>query len=243
MESYRSDGMQEGVGKALRRTFGQEDLLKKLEPRKPGVSHLMNPKRRKIFAYLLRVPCSSLRLLARVLDIPTQTLKWHLKDLEGAGILSSMPLGNKKFYFIPARIQEKDVLTLSTLSDKMNRKTVSLLTKEGPLSQKEIFTSLKTYRQAVQPRLRTLEEVGMIHSARRGREISYEIAESLVEMRSRYLEGKPEASKRILGILENDGLAPKVAKRLSRSTIYAIDTGEGRQEIEAFFDPLIVLKE
>ncbi|MFQ6127773.1 MAG: helix-turn-helix domain-containing protein [Thermoplasmata archaeon] len=235
--------MREGVGKALRRVFGQEDLIRKLEPRKAGVSHLMNPKRRKIFAYLLRFPCSHLRQLSRVLRIPIQTLKWHLVELEKAGILSPALVGNKKCYFIPARIEREDIAALSLLSDGMNRKIVYLLMKRGPFSQKEIFTSLRTYRQAVQPRLKILEEAGMIHSSRRGRERTYKIADNLTEMRGRYLERKAEVSKRLREILDDDGLSPKVSKTLSRSTIYTIDTGEGREEIEAFFDPLVILKE
>jgi predicted ArsR family transcriptional regulator len=234
--------MREGVGKALRRAFGQEDLIKKLEPRKAGVSHLMNPKRRMVFVRLLKAPCSHLRQLSRELGIPTQTLKWHLKELEDAGILASVPVGNKKCFFIPARIRRKDAPALSRLSDEMSRGIVSVLEKRGPLAQKAIFTSLGTYYQAVQPRLKALEKAGLISSDRRGRGKAYDISEKLLDMREGYLERKTETSKRIKSILEKDGLSPKILKTLVKSTVYSIDTGMGREEIELFHDPLAITK-
>ncbi|MCK4366721.1 MAG: helix-turn-helix domain-containing protein [Thermoplasmata archaeon] len=234
--------MREGVGKALRRAFGQEDLIRKLEPREAGVSRLMNPKRRRIFVHLLRSPCSHLRQLSRELDIPTQTLKWHLAELKKAGILDSVPVGNKKCFFVPARIEREDVPTLSHLSDEMNRRMVSLLLRRGALPQKSIFTSLKTYYQAVQHRLKTLEEAGLVRSDRRGRKRTYEVSSELVELRDRYMEKKTEMSGKLRKVLEDDGLAPKVVKTLTRSIVYTIDTGTGREEIELFLDPLEVLK-
>ncbi|MFQ6107138.1 MAG: helix-turn-helix domain-containing protein [Thermoplasmata archaeon] len=235
--------MREGVGKALRRAFGQEDLIRKLEPRRAGVSLLMNPTRRRIFVHLLRLPSSHLRQLSRDLEIPAQTLKWHLKELEEAGVLSSVPRGNKRCYFIPARIEREDAKTLSLLSDDMNRRIVSLLARRGPLPQKGIFTILGTYRQLVQPRLRTLEEAGFVRSTMQGRERTYQIANEISELRDGYLQRKGEISKAIRKILDDDGLAPKVSKTLARSAIYRIDTGIGREEIEAFFDPLAAVEE
>ncbi|MCJ2562924.1 MAG: helix-turn-helix domain-containing protein [Candidatus Thermoplasmatota archaeon] len=234
--------MREGVGKALRRAFGQEDLIKKLEPRKAGVSRLMNPKRRRIFSHLLRSPCSHLRLMSRELDIPTQTLKWHLAELQKAGILDSVPVGNRKCFFVPARIEREDVPALSHLSDEMSRKIVSLLVSRGPLSLKGIFTSLKTYYQAVQHRLKRLEEAGLIRSDKRGRKRTYEVSSELVGLRDRYMEKKTETSSELRKVLDEDGLSPEIVKTLTRSTVYMIDTGTGREEIELFLDPLAVLK-
>ncbi|MFQ5909772.1 MAG: winged helix-turn-helix transcriptional regulator [Thermoplasmata archaeon] len=235
--------MREGVGKALRRAFGQEDLIGKLEPRKAGVSRLMNPKRRSVFVHLLKHPSSHLRQLSRALGIPVQTLKWHLAELEEAGILASVPVGNRRCYFVPARIEREDIPVLSSLSEEVNRRILSLLMKRGPLSQKDIFSSLGTYRQAVQPRLKALETAGVIRSSKRGRERTYEITDGLMELRDRYVERKGEVSKSLCKILDDDGLSPKVSKTLSRSAIYTIDTGEGRAEIQAYFDPLTILKE
>ncbi|MCJ2670191.1 MAG: helix-turn-helix domain-containing protein [Candidatus Thermoplasmatota archaeon] len=234
--------MREGVGKALRRAFGQEDLIRKLEPREAGVSRLMNPKRRRIFVHLLRSPCSHLRQLSRELGIPTQTLKWHLAELEGAAILDSVPVGNKKCFFVPVRIEREDIATLSHLTDEMSRKIVSMLMSRGPLSLKSIFTSLKTYYQAVQHRLKGLEEAGLIRSDKRDRKRTYEISSELVGLRDRYLEKKTETSSELRKVLEDDGLLPKVVKTLTRSTVYTVDTGTGREEIELFLDPLEVLK-
>lgn len=234
--------MREGVGKALRRAFGQEDLIRKLEPRKAGVSRLMNPKRRKIFSHLLRSPCSHLRLMSRELDIPTQTLKWHLAELQEAGILDSVPVGNRNCFFVPARIERGDVPALSHMSDKMSRRIVSLLWNRGPLSLNGIFTSLKTYYQAVQHRLKRLEEAGLVRSDKRGGSRTYDISSGLVELRNRYLEKKTVMSSELRKVLDDDGLSPEIVKTLTRSTVYMIDTGTGREEIELFLDPFEVLK-
>jgi hypothetical protein len=61
-------------------------------------------------------------------------------------------------------------------------------------------------------------------------------------MREGYLERKTETSKRIKSILEKDGLSPKILKTLVKSTVYSIDTGMGREEIELFHDPLVITK-
>jgi predicted ArsR family transcriptional regulator len=234
--------MREGVGKALRRAFGQEDLIKKLEPRETGVSRLMSPKRREVFVRLLRAPCSHLRQLSRDLETPTQTMKWHLKELEEAGILASVPVGNRKCFYIPARVRRDDVPALSHLTDEMKRKIVSML-ERGPLTQKDISAALGTYYQAVQPRVKALEQDGLIRSDGSGRGKTYDLSDKLLKMRERYVGRKTETSKRLKKVLETDGLSPKVVKTLARSTVYSVETGRGREEIELFHDPLAIIKD
>src|SRR5437867_10964738 len=82
----------QSVGYAFRRALG-EPVLPDVVPRQPGVSVLLNERRRKGFLTVRDRPGVDLRELARCLDIPLQSLSWHVEILKKSGLIVSSRIG------------------------------------------------------------------------------------------------------------------------------------------------------
>ncbi len=135
----------ESVGKALRRALGEEVVLPRIEPRKPGVSHLMNERRLRVFQAVFNDPGVHLRDLQRALGIPLQSLRWHVSVLTAAGILERVNLGKRETLISPISAQQEDVKLRALLRDKKYGPIISLIAERNEASVKEIETETGAY--------------------------------------------------------------------------------------------------
>jgi len=202
--------MKEGVGRALRRAIGRDDILSRIKPREGGVSILMNEKRRTILQYLIENPFTHLRELARETGIPVGTADWHLKILKQAKIIAVFEGGNKYCYYPHGWIEEEDLQCLSTLHERTSKAIISLVKKESGISQTEIAGKMGTYQQYVQPHMVRLQECGFLISKREGRKKVYSIGDRLYELQEKYQDKVGSYWNGILEVLRADGLNPKI---------------------------------
>ncbi len=202
--------MKEGVGRALRRAIGRDDILSRIKTREGGTSILMNEKRRTILQYLIEKPFMHLRELARETGIPVGTADWHLKILEQAKIISVFKNGNRYCYYPYGWIEEEDLQCLSALQDNTSRTIISLVMKEPGLSQTEIARKLGKYQQYVQPHIAQLQECDFLVSKREGRKKVYSIDDRLYELQDKYQDKMGSYWKGVLEVLQEDGLNPKI---------------------------------
>ena len=63
----------------------------------------------------------------------------------------------------------------AALADPTRREIAKLLADRGPLTPTELAAQLPVTRQAVTKHLLALDEAGLVHSSRRGREIRYRL--------------------------------------------------------------------
>ncbi|MFQ6060757.1 MAG: winged helix-turn-helix transcriptional regulator [Thermoplasmata archaeon] len=145
--------MKEGVGRALRRAIGRDDVLSRIKSRKGGVSVLMNSKRRAIFQHLIDNPLTHLREIARDMEIPVGTVSWHLKALTEAKAVDFFKGKRKCLYYPSDWIEKEDISCLSILQSRISRTLYSSLVKTPGLSQTELAGRLRKYQQYIQPRI------------------------------------------------------------------------------------------
>src|SRR2546428_13279117 len=102
------------VGSAFRRAVG-EPVLPDVSRRLPGVSVLLNDRGRRVFLTVLDRPGIHLRELARSLDIPLQSLSWHVEILRRAGLPASTRLGKFSALSVSGQVHTDTLRDLALL--------------------------------------------------------------------------------------------------------------------------------
>lgn len=87
-----------------------------------------------------------------------------------------------------ARAWKESAPLFAALGDETRLRVVSRLCEEGPLSIAKLTEGGDVTRQAVTKHLRVLEDVGLVHSARSGRENVWELRPQRLSEAQQYLE-------------------------------------------------------
>jgi predicted transcriptional regulator len=218
--------MKEGVGRALRRAIGRDDVLSRIKPREGGVSILMNEKRREIFQHLVEHPLAHLRELARETEIPVGTADWHLKILLHEGIISSFVDRNKRHYYPSGWIAKEDLQCLSALQDGASKAIYFLVRKYSGLNQTDIAGKLGKYQQYVQPHLAALERCGFLTSESEGRKKVYGVGNMVSVLERKYEDRTSAYLDEVMQMLKMDGLNPKIQGRSKAVLKVKMDDGQ-----------------
>jgi DNA-binding transcriptional ArsR family regulator len=218
--------MKEGVGRALRRAIGRDDILSKIKPREGGVSILMSSKRRMIFQYLIENPLTHLRELARGTEMPVGTVDWHLKILTQEDFISAFEERNKRHYYPAGWIASEDLASLSALRDRTSKAVYLLVKRKSGLSQTDIAKKLGKYQQYVQPHLATLERHGFLGATVEGRKKVYSIGGKISDLEKKYTSRTTDYLDSVLQKLHKDGLNPRIQGRSKAVLKVKIDDGQ-----------------
>jgi predicted transcriptional regulator len=230
--------MKEGVGRALRRAIGRDDVLSRIKPREGGVSLLMNEKRRSIFQHLLENPLTHLRELARETKIPVGTASWHLKILAEANIVANFE-GRRRCYYYPSGwIESKDLPCLSTLQSGVPKGLYALIVNNPGLSQSEIAKRMGKYQQFVQPHIVSLEKCGFIRSKQEGRKKIYTHTDRLADLERKYERRNSKYLENVMHMLEEDGLNPKSQRRTKDVVKVKLDDGRNVFFVKIRMNPI-----
>ncbi len=225
------------MGRALRRALGSEFVLPEVEPREAGTSLLMNPRRQRVFEYVWNHPCAHLRRMSRELRIPPQSLRWHLLRLTEKGMLASRAVKGKTVYYAPWAVREEDVPRFASLSNGMRGRIVRLIEAKHPITQSEVFRSLKTYQQAVLPPLGDLTALGLLKSWRAQGKRFYELGDAYGRLQANYAAAVPERLERLLAVLKHDGVSPKVQSRGEREVHVQVSNGLEKSVLRFLLEP------
>ena len=76
----------------------------------------------------------------------------------------------------------------AALGDKTRLRLVSRLCDDGPMSITRLTSGSKVTRQAITKHLRVMEEAGLVHSTRHGRESVWQLDQRRLEDARRYLD-------------------------------------------------------
>jgi DNA-binding transcriptional ArsR family regulator len=231
--------MKDGMGKALRRAFRQDDLLAKIVPRKPGTtSQLMHPVRMALFSRTTFRPCSGLRSLARSADVSAPVAARHLGRMESAGLVESIRLGNKKIFSALGMVEPVDAAIFSLLSEDAPRKALRQVVLGNTPNQRALSRKLRTYQQEAALVLSKLVGAGLLDARKAGREVRYTPSVKLLAIAEAYEKREPEFRARLLSALETDGVVPRVVGRKACSLLVEVDRGETRVQAAFQLHPL-----
>jgi len=222
----------ESVGKALRRALGEEVVLPKIEPRSSGVSHLMNQRRLRVYQTVFNEPGIHLRELQRELDIPLQSLRWHVSVLLGAGIIEGVSLGKKTALFTPLSARQEDVIAMTLARDGRFSQIIRMVETESEVSVRELVREIGSYQQLVSARLKTLRSLGFVTSQGKGARIRYRLAATAHPAVGEEERDPKEAKESLIALLTSHGLAPRVTQQSSRGVTIVVETPSGDVEMQ-----------
>jgi len=201
-----------GLGKALRRAVGYEELEDDEKRRERGRrSTLMNETRQRILQMLSDRPCSHLRLISRSLGISTPTTDWHLKKLIRNGFVSRQMIGKKKVYFPKDFVASADVATFALLNEELPRKVLQELLLAPGLSQKALHERIG--KGALSRCLGQMRTTGILDTVTSGRFVHYYI----------------DIKRNLLKMLERDSRSPKIVKARERAIEIEVLSGSEKR--------------
>lgn len=216
-----------GVGRALRRAVGYEEVADEDKVRSRGIeSVLMNPTRQRVFQFLCDRPCSHLRLVARSLHISTPTADWHLKRLVRSDFVGQQVVGKKKVYYPKDLIAPDDIITLSLLNEDLPRRIIAELKETPGLSQKALKERIG--RGAMSRCLGQMQVAGIIDGVISGRFTHHFIHKALLSRDKDYSRRMKQFRKALLKRLEKDGLSPRIVT--ARENLVEIEVQSGAEK-------------
>jgi DNA-binding transcriptional ArsR family regulator len=219
-----------GLGKALRRAVGYEELEEDEKYRERGrESILMNETRQRILQLLCDRPCSHLRLVSRTLDISTPTADWHLKKLIRYGFVSRQMVGKKKVYYPKDFVAAVDVPTFALLNEDLPRRIVQELLEKPGLSQKDLRGRIG--KGALSRCLAQMRESGVLDTVTSGRFVHYYIDKALYARDKDYSKRMKQYKKNLLKKLERDALSPRIIKAREKSVEIEIQSGAEKRTL------------
>jgi len=232
-----SEAGSKNFGRALKRVFGQQDILKGIEEQKAVISFLMNEKRRALFSHLCQHPCDHLRGIARALDISATGASWHLRTLVDAGYVEHAEIKARKVFWPKGMVLKRDIGLVACLRRPYPLKMLVIISKRGPARENLLVSELGESQQRVNHWLDWLVGVGLLARKGKARQTRYVISDKLLKKVGGYETRAIPQSERLLSLLEKDGLMPR--KPFFRGTKLSVEIKlpAGKQRIRLECDP------
>ncbi len=224
------------LGNAFRKAVG-EPVLPQVDPRPPGVSVLLNERRRRVFLTVLDRPGIHLRELSRSLDVPLQSLSWHVDILKKAALVQAARIGKFAALAVPGQVGGETLRDLALLDIVKNAAIIKVL-KGRARTRSQVSWDLKVYPQALDPSLRALFTRGLI--TRDPARVEFEIGPRVREILAEFMESIPEREAALLEILSRDGLRPVVTGREGTKLEIEINGARKRVKVHAQIVPQVL---
>lgn len=221
------------IAKALKRKIGfDESILKKTEYEIGEQSLLMNSSRRKIFQYICNHPCSHLREISRATHYSPQTVRWHMRKLCEANLITETAYGKKKI-FTPMKnyitVEECKVLIHLKTDDA---KRVYLAIEHNPkITQKKLCETLDIYQQRLSLVLHKLIISDLIYEDKIGRVKTYSVTDKIKELKEEYTQKSEDFIIALMDALSADSLNPKIEISSDDSITIRVTIGGGESAV------------
>ena len=224
------------VASAFRRAAGEEPDLPQ-EERPPGVSVLLNERRRRVFLTVLDRPGIHLRELSRSLDVPLQSLSWHVEILKKTGLVHAVHIGKFAALAVPGQADTESLRDLALLDVVKNAAIIQVL-KRRARTRSEVSGDLQVYPQALDPSLRSLIARGLI--ARDPSRVEFEVGPRMRQLVETFRGNAAAREARLLELLSRDGLQPVVTGREDAKLEIEINGTRKRLKIHASLMPHVL---
>src|SRR5437867_908076 len=226
----------QSVGYAFRRALG-EPVLPDVVPRQPGVSVLLNERRRKVFLTVLDRPGVHLRELARSLDIPVQSLSWHVEILKKSGLIVSSRIGKFAALTVKGQVDPEALRDLALLDIVKNAAIIRVLQRRAR-TRSQVSGDLKVYPQALDPSLRSLFIRGLI--ARDPGRVEFQVGPRMQEIIQEFRDSAEEREASLFELLARDGLQPVLLGRDGPKVEIEVNGARKRVKMTAQIVPHVV---
>ena len=139
-----------------------------------GNSTLLNqPTRLEIYTYVKNNPGVHFRGIASNLVLSIGAVQYHLDVLVHAGLLKAYNDGQNKRYFVANAFKENDAKLIMLLRHQTAKDILSLLSREGSVTHKEISHSINVSSQALSWQMNQLRKTELIKAVKEGVNVKY----------------------------------------------------------------------
>lgn len=196
------------LGQALRRTLGRERLPRVDIAPDLVESMLMNPERFRILLLAHQWPLLGEREFARAIGLSQGALRWHLPRLEGRGLLQEIRWSNRRGWMPPGYLNEETISVLPVWNEPVAQlayRRLKVAEERGAIFRRDPRVADRTWRR----RLSDLARVGLVTTTGR----QWSTTDRLAELRASHRERIPRTARRVVEVLQAEGLAPKLVRR------------------------------
>lgn len=138
--------------------------------------------RRTIYSYIKENPGLHLREISRALNIHLGTLRYHILYLEKKQVIVEKKEKNLKVYFIAGKLSAKDKNLAPLLQQKRFRDIILIVIINPRLIHSEISAKLSIKPSTLSKYINILENRGILHHEKIGREKQYYILDEKMVM-------------------------------------------------------------
>ncbi len=221
------------IAKALKRKIGlDESILAKAEYEIGEQSLLMNSSRRKIFQYICNHPCSHLREISRATNYSPQTVRWHMRKLTEANLITESVIGKKKIFTPMKNIITTEECKVLTHLKTDYAKIVYLAIEHNPkITQKKLCETLDIYQQRLSLVLHKLIISGLIFEDKIGRVKAYSVTNKIEELKEGFTRKSEGFIIVLMDALKADSLNPKIESSPEDTIIIRVTIGGGESAV------------
>ncbi|UCE36291.1 MAG: winged helix-turn-helix transcriptional regulator [Thermoplasmata archaeon] len=221
------------IAKAFRRKIGPyEGILTKTDLKVGESSLLMNPSRARIFELICNFPGSHLRAISRKTGYSVQNVRWHLRKMRDADLISESSLGRKKIY-TPLRniIDSEECRILALLNRDDTRRVYLAIEAQPKKTQRELCDILNTYQQMLSLILLSLEDSDLVTVERIDKKKVYSVTDKIERLKEAFYEKSDFYQKALISALEADSLNPRIEKTDADTLSIRLEIGGGEASI------------
>lgn len=217
------------LGRAFRGSLDFEASIARVPARESGEAPLLHATRRRIFLAVFDEPEIAVRPLARLLQMPVQSVAWHVRRLVASGVLRHRKKGRSR------QLRTDDLGAaeswLAALQCETCFRVSDALLGRGR-TQSELTRDLGTYSQALRHHLGKLRKSGV---ASQDRDRAWRLVRPQSLFRN-VLAAVPHRRSRLLEVLTSNGLAPRVLEERGDSLELELALPDGKEKV---FVPLV----
>jgi predicted transcriptional regulator len=221
------------IAKALKRKIGlDESILIKTEYKIGEQSILMNPSRRRIFQWACNHPCSHLREISRAIHQSPQTVRWHMRKLTEANLITEGVHGKKKI-FTPMKniITTEECNVLTHLKTDYAKKVYLAIEHNPKITQKKLCKTLDIYQQRLSLVLSKLIISGLIYEDKIGRVKAYSVTNKINELKEGFTQKSEGFIIVLMEALSADSLNPIIESSSEDTIIIRVTIGGGESAV------------
>ena len=221
------------IAKALKRKIGlDESILAKTEYEIGEQSLLMNSSRRKIFQYICNHPCSHLREISRAINCSPQTVRWHMRKLTEANLITESVHGKKRIFEPLKNLITTEQCKVLLQLKAIDVKRVYLAIEQNPeITQKKLGKILGVYQQKLSLALQKLIASGLIIEEQKGRTKAYSTTNMIKELEEGFTQKSEDFIIVLMDALKADSLNPKIESSSEDTIIIRVTIGGGESAV------------
>ncbi len=188
-------------------------------------------------------PATSIRHISRDLDVSLPSIRWHLKLLQEAGVVTLVSIGKFRVAFPEMLIDPQDVSAYALLNTENGWKIFNTILSSPGTSHLWLKKEMGMSTQNLSVWMRKFASQELIAVVKDGRRNRYFPTALLIEIEKRERERRNRFKKHILNKLNLDGVSPEVLESTGNNYTLRLHVAEKNYTLKLHLTPLKTIVE